>query len=75
MEAMYERSREKRESWARSTFTFTRDLSYIVSILLKRVKFTYSHLKVRESGNPPLPIYIFDSKGNPFWLISVYRTL
>ena len=37
--------------------------------------YVLTHLKVRDSGNAPLPIYIFDSKGNPFRLISVSRTL
>ena len=36
-------------------FTFTRDLSYIASILSANVNFTYVRtLKLRDSGNPPL---------------------
>ena len=38
-------------------FTFTRDLSYIASILSANVNFTHVRtftLKLRDSGNPPL---------------------
>ena len=38
-----------------STFTYTRDLPYIISILLTHVKFTCARKKkLRDSGNPPL---------------------
>ena len=45
----------KREVEWGSTFTFTRDLSYIASILFANVNFTYVRtLKLRDGGNPPL---------------------
>ena len=39
IEVVYERPRENVKVERGSTFTFTRDLSYIVSILFTRVKF------------------------------------
>ena len=56
MEARYKLSVElKREVEWGSTFTFTRDLSYIVSILFANVNFTHvGTLNLRDSGNPPL---------------------
>ena len=49
---MYERPRGNVKVERSSTFSFTRDLPYIVSILLTRVKFTcVSTQKLRDSGN------------------------
>ena len=56
-EAMYERPRVNMKVERGSTFMFTRDLPYIVSILFTRVKFTCVHVrteKLRDSGNPRL---------------------
>ena len=39
IEVVYERPRENVKVERGSTFTFTRDLSYIVAILFRRVKF------------------------------------
>ena len=49
IEAMYERPRVNVKVERGSTFTFTRDLPYIVSILFTRVRTE----KSRDSGNPP----------------------
>ena len=40
IEAMYERSRVNVKTAPRSTFMFTRDTSYVASILYTRVKYT-----------------------------------
>ena len=55
VEAMHgSRSRVNAKVEPRSTFTFTRGLSYITSILFTRVKFTCVRTrKLRDSGNPP----------------------
>ena len=54
-EAMYGRSRVNVKVEPRLTFTFTRGLSYIASVLSTRVKFTCIHKeKLRDSGNQPL---------------------
>ena len=45
-----------------STFTYTRDLPYIVSILFMRVKFTCVRTeKLCDSGNPPLRLISTDA--------------
>ena len=49
-EATYERSRVNVKVERGSTFTFTRDLPYIVSISFTRVRTE----KLCDSGNPPL---------------------
>ena len=49
IEAMYERPRVNVKVERGSTFPFTRDLPYIVSILFTRVRTE----KSRDSGNPP----------------------
>ena len=56
MDARYKLSVElKREVEWGSTFTFTRYLSYIASILFAKVNFTHVRtLKLRDRGNPPL---------------------
>ena len=46
---MYERPRVNVKVERGSTFTFTRDLPYIVSIIFTRVRTE----KSRDSGNPP----------------------
>ena len=54
-ETMYERSRVSVNVEQGSTFTFTSDLPYIVSISFTRVYFTcVSKEKLRASGNHPL---------------------
>ena len=54
IEAMYGNSRVNVKVDLRSTFTFTRSVSYIASILFKRVLFTrVNTCKLRVSGNPP----------------------
>ena len=50
IEATYERSRVNVKVERGSTFTFTRDLPYIVSISFTRVRTE----KLCDSGNPPL---------------------
>ena len=55
IEATYERLRVNVKVERGSTFTFTRDLPYIVSISFTRVKFTCVRTeKLCDSGNPPL---------------------
>ena len=52
---MYERSRVNVKVEPRSTFTFTRGLSYIASILFTRVKFSRVRTeKLCDSGNQTL---------------------
>ena len=55
---MYEKPRVNVKVERGSTFTFTRELSYIVSILFTHVKpvkvYVRTYVKIRDSGNPPL---------------------
>ena len=51
MQAMYERPRVNVKVERRSTFTFTRDTSYIASSLLTRVKFTCVRTLVKLRGS------------------------
>ena len=52
IKAMYERPRVNVKVERGSTFTFTRDFPYIVSILFTRVKFTSIRKeKLRDRGN------------------------
>ena len=54
IEAMYERPHVSVEVERGSTFTYTRDLSYNVSILFTRERFKCVRTeKLRDSGNPP----------------------
>ena len=54
IETMYERSRVSVKVEQGSTFTFTRDLPYIVSISFTRVYFTCVRTeKLRDSGSEP----------------------
>ena len=54
IETMYERSRASVNVEQGSTFTFTRDLPYIVSISFTRVYFTCVRTqKLRDSGSEP----------------------
>ena len=50
-EAMQERFRVNVESGTSLKFTFTRDISYIAPILLKRVQL-YARKNKRDSDNP-----------------------
>ena len=51
---MYERSRVNVKVERGSTFTFTRDLPFIASILFTRVELTCLRTeKQRDGGNPP----------------------
>ena len=55
IDTMYGRSRVNVKVEPRSTFTFTRDLSYIASISFTRVNFTCVRTEtLRDSGNQPL---------------------
>ena len=55
IEAMYERPQVNAKVEPRSTFTFTRGLSYIASILFTRVNFTCLRTeKLRYIGNKTL---------------------
>ena len=54
IETIYGRSRINVKVEPRSTFTFTRGLSYIASISFTRVNFTCVRTeKLRDSGNQP----------------------
>ena len=62
IEAIYERAHVSVKVERGSTFTYTRDLPYIVSILFTRVKFTCLRTeKLRGSGNPPLRLISTDA--------------
>ena len=55
IETMYGRSRIRKSQKPRSTFTFTRSLSYTVSISFKHVNFTCVRTEeFRDSGNQPV---------------------
>ena len=55
---MYEVSRVNVKVERRSTFTFTRGLSYIACISFTLVKFTCVRTqKLRDSGNQPIEAY------------------
>ena len=55
VDAMYERSHVNVKVEPGSTFTFTRDLPHVATILSTRVKFTIVRTwKLRSNGNPPL---------------------
>ena len=52
---MHERPRVDVKVERGSTFTFTRDLPYIASVIFTRVKITCARTKkLRDSGNQPL---------------------
>ena len=58
LEAMYEVSRVNVKVERRSTFTFTRGLSYIACTSFTLVKFTCVRTqKLRDSGNQPIEAY------------------
>ena len=62
IEAIYERAHVSVKVERGSTFTYTRDLPYIVSILFTRVKFTCVRTeKLRGSGNLPLRLISTDA--------------
>ena len=62
IEAVYERPRVNVKVERGSTFTFMRDLPYIVFLSFTRVKFTCVRTrKLRDSGNQPFIIYDGDT--------------
>ena len=60
IETMSEKPRVNVKVDRGSTFTFTGDLPYIVSILFTHVKpvkvYVRTHVKITQSGNPPLKV-------------------
>ena len=62
IEAVYERPRVSVKVERGSTFTYTRDLPYIVSILFSRVKFSCVRTeKLCDSGSPRLRLITTDA--------------